>query len=139
MIKNGGNEMKKMLSLLMSMALILSLIGCGIVGGKSHPSELVGKYKGGPGMSGAYIWLEQDGDFSWSWFGLKWGTWWVDNQIIYFEMRDGEKYQYDLRIAKEDIEYEIDHNYTDLSPSEKSSAKLNFKFRFKDDIFFKEK
>ena len=60
--------LKRILSLVVLVSLILFSIGCGIVGGKSHPSELVGTYYQFYGTTADYrnsLRLSNDGKAYW--------------------------------------------------------------------------
>lgn len=130
--------MKKIVSLLLIGIMTLSLVACG-----SHPKEYVGKYHSGNYTYGVVMTLRADGTFIEHHFSTNnSGKWWVSNNIIYFDyesdnlkIRNEDKY--DLKIASEDIEHEIEEECKDYSPNEKSQLRLNFKFRFEGVAMYK--
>lgn len=134
--------LKRILSLVVLVSLILFSIGCGIVGGKSHPSELVGTYYEFYGTTADYrhsLRLSSDGKAYWPMAvgNGKNGEWYVKDGKIYFEQPVYGNSVYDLSIAEQDIEYELENSFKNLSPSEKSKLKLDFKFRQDKTMWFK--
>ena len=124
---------KRILSLLIAIVISLSLIACG---GKKHPSNLVGTYYTAKNSYGEIVQLFESGKFHHrAGAGNDYGEWWVENQVLYIQVYSMTS-KYDLRIAQQDIDYELENQFKDLSVSEKSEMKLNFKFRYFNTMYF---
>lgn len=119
------------------LSIILIVAGLFACGGKKHPKNMVGSYRTyGVGYAHELMQLYENGRCTHRFDGPSAeGEWWVDNQVLYFNF-NGTTYQYDLKIAQQDIEYELENKYKDLSPSEKSQLRLNFRFRRGTTMYF---
>lgn len=127
--------LKKMFILVLALSMLFCLEACS----NKYPKELVGKYYHVYGVSpDGELYKDYRGSMTLYSNGKAYignqvgnsgeGKWWVENNIIHFEFPFVNE-KYDLGIAKEDIEYELEHEYKDLIPTEKSEMRMNFKFK----------